>query len=434
MSVFSYHHSLSEIASPNSDISDKKTIEVYSDPILNGSQFKAGKSIVFDFNTSQNWVDLSESYVNIRMSISDTAGDKLTEGGRIALGFNCGAGLFSRASMQLNGIVVSSCNAVAQTEAFFYRSQTSNEYKNTVGSVSWLDDFDSRLQRTVTSLTHDVSYTPVCLAPFVAGGQLIPPNSRIRLTFDISNGWEENVVSSEEANKTRVAKTHGALNTGAAAVANQYSISVDDLVLNVVSYLGDEAPDGSVFFDWKNYIIQYQNLNTQLNQVLKYSLAPNVYRMAMWFQFNAKTNTVNNTYEFKGDNATNRHLSLQRFRFNVGNKQIPALEAQLSMTGNSLQVAKYYRDTSNALLQYDSLNGGETFSDWLTVNGPYFCYTLPRDTAENCAFLDMYLTFGADPSSLQAYLCTETTSIVEVKYSGGKVIETGVVESGQINA
>ena len=437
MSVFSYHQSKSDIVSPNSDISDKKTIEVYSEPIINGAQFRTGKSVVFDFNTSQNWCDLSESYVNIRMSISDTAGAKLTEGGRIALGFNCGAGLFSRASMQLNGVVVSTSNAVAQTEAFFYRSQTSSEYKNTVGSVSWLDDFDSRLKRTATSITHDVAWTPVCLAPFVSGGQLIPPNSRIRLTFDIASSWELAVASSQEADGTRAAKTNGALNTGAGAVANKYSISVDDLVLNVVSYTGEEAPEGSVFFDWKNYIIQYQNLNTQLNQVLKYSLAPNVYRMALWFQFNQKTNTVDNVYEFKGNNAggaANRHLNLQKFRFNVGNKQIPALEAQLSMTGNSLQVAKYYKDTMNALLVYDSVNGGETFSEWLTTNGPYLCYSLPRDVSENCAYLDMYLSFGADHSSLQAYLCCETTSIVEVKYSNGKVVETGVVESADINS
>lgn len=425
-SVFAYHSSKSEIPNPQHDINDKKTLEVYSDPIVNGASFKTGKTITFDFSTSGNqWIDLSDSYINIKLTVTDNAGAKLNAGANLALAFNAGGNLFSKASMQINNITVSSCNNVAQVEAYYWRSQTSKEFRQTLGSLSWLDDQASRKARTIKAKAHDVEYVPVCLAPFGSGDhQLIPPNNKIRISFDVAQDWEYRVVASD----TYAARAHGA--------GGNYIVTVDDLVLNVVQYEGAAPPTNTeVYFDYKNMVSTFQNLTAAPSQSLKFPIAPNTYRLTMFSQSNTKTTTEDNIYEFRGKKGTNGEKTLQRFRLNIGSKQYPAPEANLSMQGDTLTVMKYYRDSLNSLMAFENPCGHESFTEWLDTNGPYFSFSLARDVTEKASYLDAYVTFSADPSLLAMWIVEETTSILCMKYDDmGRVINTAMTESASLTA
>lgn len=420
--VFSYHTSKAEIPNPFSDISDKRTLEVYSDPILNGTSFKTGKTVAFDFSTSgSQWIDLSDSYINIKMTITDNGDNILVDGDNLAIGFNPGAALFSKASMSINNVTVSSCNNPAQVEAYYYRSQTSKEYRETLGSLAWLDDHDTRKERSIKAKSHDIEYVPVCLAPFGSGDhQLIPPNNKIRLTFDVAPDWEYRVVSTD----ARAEKT----------LTTDFKVSVDDLVLNVVMYEGAAPPTNTpVYFDYKNMVSTYMNLTQNVDQSLKLPIAPNAYRLAMFTQASTKTKTKENIDEFKGKSdggSKDHHLKLKRFRLNLGSKQYPSPEANLAMEGDSLTVMKYYRDSLNALHAYSNPYGTESFDEWLSEKGPYFAFNLARDVTETVSYLDAYVTFSAAPQDLAMWTIQETTSILALQYDDlGRVINTQMVES-----
>lgn len=417
--AFNTIDNLASIPNPLRDITNKKVTIVPPKTSFVGPQFTSGTDLEFEFTPSGDvWTDMSDSYINIKLKLTLANGAAMNVA-NITLNHNPGSCLFSKQSYVLNDeVTVSSVSNVPQTEAYFYRSQVSNEYKETLGSLSWCDSAATRSARTNGKIGHDVEYVPVGLAPFVCDHQMFPPGLKHKITMTIANDWEKKVVEVVD----RTAKT-----------AADYLVTIDRVELCLVQYMGKYAPNSTVYFDFKNILSTFNNITANTTQNHKYTLAPNVHRIAVALQATGISTTVNNPTLFKTMTA-NDEYKLKSFYLTVGNREYPSgAKPQLVLTGTSLSGAmKIWKDTATALNHHHNPFGYETFAQW--YNSPFYAFNLPRDASETASHMDLYLELtAADANASSAWVFSETSSILAIDYSQSKP-EARMVERGSVVA
>jgi hypothetical protein len=424
--------SKNEIMHVQRDIVDKKTLKYAPVSVLVGDEFKAGSTLQFRYTNANSWIDPSDSYMNIKLKISQNDGTALA-GDDIALNFNPGACLFSKSSYEMEDKVVSNVNHVAQTESFFYRTQTSKLYRNTLGSAQWVDDLgdntEGRLYRTQSATVHEIAYIPVSLSPFSSNNQLLPPGITHSLKFDIASDWELKVIEAVDG----LAKTIPTPNTNVNA-ANQFKIEIQDIQLHVVHYLGPNAPSGDIYFDYKNVIASYKNLNGSENQIHQITIPPNVYRGSLAFQKNAINSTLNNVNKFTSENEIEKKI--KSFLLHIGSRNFPNVAPIIrNEATQQIGLNKLWKDTQSALNHQYSFTGYEAYKDWLA--SPYYSLALPRDASELASEMDIDLTLDASTAGhlteSVVWMFAETTSVVSLRYSGGKP-EVALTEAGNVVA
>lgn len=420
-SAFKYIDSKASIPPPLMDVVDKKVNIHQSNPIIQGDSFTAGTSLRFEFVNSAGWVDMSDSYLNFRVSLTKGDGTALNAAANTTFNFNPASCIFSSASYRLNDKVIASANNIAQTEAYMYR-KASKEWKNTVGSAAWLDDWEDRQKRVLGKKTHDIEWTPVCLAPFSASHQMFPPGLKHNISFEIEQDWKIRLLECLDATvgagyKLPVAKAIGAL-------ATDIKVVLEKVELCVVEYRGEPAPSGVIYYDYKNVLTTYDNLTNSVDQRHKFTVPPNLFKMSLAIQKTAINTTLNNVTKFKGAGAANTQdeYKLTSFQMRLGSRTYPEVAPELVLQGDALKGAyKIWKDTmNNQNIQHTAT---ESFTEWL--QSPYYTFAMPRDITEIATQADVQLYFKlpaatvpelADPSTSSVFAFSETTSICAINF------------------
>jgi hypothetical protein len=142
--------SVSELKETNNGISESQFLQVTSLADITGTSFTRS-NIVFNFETNGNqWIDLSESFFRIRMSLTtgrNTAADnQLLYSDGLAPAMNMGGGLFNMIQCEINDRVVSRIdNFVPQTDALMCRmSKTKSAIESNIGVPLWHPEFGVR--------------------------------------------------------------------------------------------------------------------------------------------------------------------------------------------------------------------------------------------------------------------------------------------------
>ena len=147
---FDLKTSISELKETNDGISETDFLQVTSLADITGTSFTRS-NIVFNFETNGNqWVDLSESFFRIRMSLTNgrntNATNQLLYSDGLAPAMNMGGGLFNMIQCEINDRVVSRIdNFVPQTDALMCRlSKTKSAIESNIGVPMWHPEFAVR--------------------------------------------------------------------------------------------------------------------------------------------------------------------------------------------------------------------------------------------------------------------------------------------------
>ena len=197
-------------------------------------------------------------------------------------------------------------------------------------------------------------------------------------------------------------------------------------------YLGPPAPSGDIYFDFKNIISSYKNLNAALNQIHTMTIPPNVYRATLALQQNAISTTLYNVNSFTANNDV--HKNIKSFILRIGARNFPSIAPQIENTATSqIGLNKLWKDSQSALNHQYSFTGYESYAEWLP--SPYYTLALPRDASELASYMDIDLTFSVNTGLTTSviWVFAETTSVLAVRYTGGKP-EVAMTESGNVVA
>jgi hypothetical protein len=442
-SIFQTYDSVASFDSQFADVLDKSTTE-YS-PLRSKTHelFKGGQTIEFE-HTTEVYTDLSESFFPIKYALAKTdvgeVGDPL-DANEITVSFNMGACLFDKISLVIGDQNAASCDNVAQVESYFYRANTSGEYRNTIGSCSNLDNQESRIFRHAGGLTNfETTYTPVCLGWFTDQKKiLIPPNTPLKFIFRIASNWQQ-----------RALEYIGNTNAVSGVSPGKYPLTITDFKFCATEYKGPATiSDRTVYYDIRNYVSSYANLNNQaLKQRLHYTVASNVFRVTLFIQGNDYTSlAASHINRFSaGPAGANEQNKLINLSIKCGNKTIPKNDAILVNNLTTTELMKVYRDTLATDGTVNIESGTETFAQWLDgskgVNdvkhggGYYLSYNVIRDPSENSSQMDVYVEFSSTIASpCSVFLIQHTTSIISMAYgTNGKFLRARLYESGGANA
>lgn len=142
--------SISELKETNDGVSESQFLQVTSLSDITGTSFTRS-NIVFNFETNGNqWIDLSESFFRIRMSMltgrNTVADNQLLYSDGLAPAMNMGGGLFNMIQCEINDRVVSRIdNFVPQTDALMCRmSKTKSAIESNIGVPLWHPEFAVR--------------------------------------------------------------------------------------------------------------------------------------------------------------------------------------------------------------------------------------------------------------------------------------------------
>jgi hypothetical protein len=142
--------SVSELKETNDGVSESQFLQVTSLADITGTSFTRS-NIVFNFETNGNqWIDLSESFFRIRMTLSTArntvANNQLLYSDGLAPAMNMGGGLFNMIQCEINDRVVSRIdNFVPQTDALMCRmSRTKSDIESNIGAPLWHPEFGVR--------------------------------------------------------------------------------------------------------------------------------------------------------------------------------------------------------------------------------------------------------------------------------------------------
>jgi hypothetical protein len=149
-SRFDLKTSTNELKETNDGISETDFLQVTSLADITGTSFTRS-NIVFNFETNGNqWVDLSESFFRIRMSLTTGRNtvihNQLLYSDGLAPAMNMGGGLFNMIQCEINDRVVSRIdNFVPQTDALMCRlNKSKSAIESNVGAPLWHHDFGVR--------------------------------------------------------------------------------------------------------------------------------------------------------------------------------------------------------------------------------------------------------------------------------------------------
>lgn len=220
--------STSELKETNDGVSESQFLQITSLADITGTSFTRS-NIVFNFETNGNqWVDLSESFFRIRMSLTNgrnTAADnQLLYSDGLAPAMNMGGGLFNMIQCEINDRVVSRIdNFVPQTDALMCRmSRTKSDIESNIGTPLWHPEFGVRqsimcdnrpIDATLTDIRHKhgktfrlfdtitaASVSPTLLIRVTMTQVALGPPASSTITFDNGAGT---VIANALADKFR---------------------------------------------------------------------------------------------------------------------------------------------------------------------------------------------------------------------------------------
>jgi hypothetical protein len=416
MSSFDYLTNVGEIPTENAEISKKITKRMYPTTLIEGDDFKSGRSVVIEFTTSNFWASLNESPMSCEFALSDNAGALLTTGDGISLSSNPMSGLFDKGYISVNDEKIGSNEQYGQNCAFYYKTNVSDEFKRTIGSSYGLNSHAERIENATKSLRQEVSHIPTICVCTDETRQMIPPNSKIKYEFLISSSWRQRVIETIKGTP----KVYGV----------DYLVSVKDIVLNLTQYQGGEAlRNTDIYFNFKNIVSNFDNVSPNvLKQVFKFNVSGSMYRTSLYLQDANASNTTTDTPIGMFRGATDEEQSLKSYEMKLGQKTYKN-EVDFDLRSASLKVLSEYNNTIQNIDAFGAPCGLQSFNEWL--KSPYYSHRMPRTSDEYNDYMDVTLEFHATkpPSDLNIFMVQETSSILKISYdSNGMVSGTLPIE------
>ncbi len=285
--------------------------------------------------------------------------------------------LFNRASLYLNGKLVSSCNNFTEDTLIVKRLARGAGRNKAIGEIEF---YASDVVASAAESTGNLQSISTLDGLFMCQGEsiYIPPNTDVRIEFDTdSNYLYKSLVGNENAT---------------------YVLTIKELFLRFNSIIADvQIPD--------NYVVKILTINsfktgiTTASHYQQVHCKDGVVRVGVVFQSTAATtSTLSEKYynsphftwvtdEFGGD------TQLYNLYFKAGSQVIPSERVDMQTYGGKLA---YHDFISENQLQLD--DSPETFEDWKN-QGPIYCYRVVKSLADKVENLELNVNFKATPAA-----------------------------------
>ena len=417
-----------------------------------GSNFSNGQ-IQFKFeHSSDEWMDLSKSYIRMRIDLNDTS-LVLVDADNVAPAMNMVACMFQSMELQLNGTTISRVSDfVPQIDTLLKRTECSGSHlKSIVNDCSIMDHAINTRFSIVESDAELIDQ--IAKSDVVGASAIVAVIDKARSLKEFELVWHPTCLSAFRQKQllpggswnlilnplpASTFKAHAIQSTGASKTLDtNYSLDVDNIYFYKHTVTGPRVQDTTYYLLLNEVRCQSTSISSTALTQYTFDVNPATSKLIIAYQDDRSTDTRTSRSIFTVYDGTpavfSEEQQLTRAYLTYAGKRYPELD--LEITGGGATANKEYLTS----VYYDSIavTGGlncpgevENLHDW-KGRGMYLAFDTTKDSSDRSTRVNVNCQFdgSAVTTNMDMLLFSEHQSIVQVSVQSGQVRNVLVQDS-----